>query len=507
MNHLLLIDDEPDNLRLLSLSLRSDGYTVATALSGEAGMAVFEKTTPDIVLTDIRMPGMDGIEVLRQIKAASPDTEVIIITGHGDIDLAIEALQLGASDFINKPVNDQALAVALKRAEERLDIRRQLRAYTTGLEETVAEATLEIRRKSDFQIKLIRSASDGIVATDSSLTIVIYNPGAQRIFGYTASEAIGRMTVDQLLPSDLAAVFHAAMAEGADVRELHRRETRVPSRSGTSIPVSFSGTVLYEHRKAIGSVGFFQDLREIKRLERELVQSERLAAVGQTVAGLAHCIKNILHGLEGGSYVVDVGLKNDDIDKLRQGWQQVQTTIGRTAELVGDLLYYSKERTPEYADCAPGDIAEEVCMLMAPAAEKYGIALVRHYEPAVGRCRMDPRTVYRGLLNLVSNAIDACAEDVDDTKVHTVTVSMQRAGDDRIRFSVADTGIGMDPATQAKLFTNFFSTKGSRGTGLGLLVTRKLVDEHGGDITVSSIPGIGTTFTMTMPHRGTVETD
>lgn len=507
MNRLLLIDDEPDNLRLLSLSLRSDGYAVGTALSGEEGMRAFAETVPDIVLTDIRMPGMDGIAVLRQIKEASPDTEVIIITGHGDIDLAIEALQLGASDFINKPVNDQALAVALKRAEERLDIRRQLRAYTTGLEEAVAAATREIRRKSDFQIKLIRSASDGIVATDRSLTVVIYNPGAERIFGYTASEAIGRMHVDDLLPADLAAVFHAAMAEDAGVRELPRRETLVPARNGAAIPVAFSGTVLYEHQQAIGSVGFFQDLREIKRLERELVQSERLAAVGQTVAGLAHCIKNILHGLEGGSYVVDVGLKNDDLEKLKQGWQQVQTTIGRTADLVGDLLYYSKERAPEYTDCAPGDIAEEVCRLMAPTAEKYGIELIRQVDPDVGRRRMDPRTVYRALLNLVSNAIDACAEDTDGTRRHTVTVTTQTMSADRIRFSVADTGIGMDPATQAKLFTSFFSTKGSRGTGLGLLVTRKLVDEHGGDITVSSQPGIGTTFTMTMPHRGAVAAD
>ena len=505
MNRLLLIDDEPDNVRLLSMSLKSDGYTVSTALSGEAGLSVFEETTPDVVLTDIRMPGMDGIEVLRQIKKVSPNTEVIIITGHGDIDVAIEALQLGASDFINKPVKDQALAVALKRAEERLEIRRQLRAYTTGLEEKVAAATREIRRKSDFQIKLIRSSTDGIVATDQDLRIVIYNPGAERIFGYTASEAIGKMTLDDLLPADLSAVFHAAMDKTSGTHELTRRETMVTSRSDAAIPVAFSGTVLYERQQAIGSVGFFQDLREIKRLERELVQSERLAAVGQTVAGLAHCIKNILHGLEGGSYVVDVGLKNNNIKKLTLGWEQVQSTIGRTADLVKDLLYYSKERAPEYTDCAPNDIAEEVCRLMAPVAEGSRIELVRHFDPDMGRVRMDPRTVYRALLNLISNAIDACTEDVDDKKQHAVTVSTQRSTAGQIHFAVSDTGIGMDRATQEKLFTSFFSTKGSRGTGLGLLVTRKLVNEHNGEITVFSQPGVGTTFTMRLPHGKTVD--
>ena len=121
MPKILLIDDEADILRVLSMSLRADGYEVVTALSGEEGLAVFEKESPDLVLTDIKMPGMDGIEVLKRIKSLSDEPEVIIITGHGDIDSAIEALQFGASDFINKPVRDKALAISLKRALEKID--------------------------------------------------------------------------------------------------------------------------------------------------------------------------------------------------------------------------------------------------------------------------------------------------------------------------------------------------------------------------------------------------
>ena len=104
MNKILLIDDEEDILRVLSISLRADGYDVMTAGSGEEGLDIYEKEVPDIVLTDIKMPGMDGIEVLSRIKEQERDSEVIIITGHGDIDNAIEALKYGASDFINKPV-------------------------------------------------------------------------------------------------------------------------------------------------------------------------------------------------------------------------------------------------------------------------------------------------------------------------------------------------------------------------------------------------------------------
>ncbi|MFC1516760.1 response regulator, partial [Thermodesulfobacteriota bacterium] len=115
MRKILLIDDEEGNVRVLSMSLRSDGYDVATAFSGEEGLEVFNNESPDIVLTDLKMPGVSGLEVLKKVKEDSPETEVIIITGHGDIDSAIEALQYGASDFINKPIRDEGLTIALKR--------------------------------------------------------------------------------------------------------------------------------------------------------------------------------------------------------------------------------------------------------------------------------------------------------------------------------------------------------------------------------------------------------
>jgi two-component system, NtrC family, sensor kinase len=115
MAKILLIDDEETNVRVLAISLRSDGYEVVTAYSGEEGLEVFEQESPDIVVTDIKMPGMDGIEVLKNIKKRNPEVEVVIITGHGDIDNAIDALKHGASDFINKPVRDEAISLALEK--------------------------------------------------------------------------------------------------------------------------------------------------------------------------------------------------------------------------------------------------------------------------------------------------------------------------------------------------------------------------------------------------------
>ncbi len=141
---LLLIDDEPGIRRMMSLDLSADGYEVFTAEDGQCGLELFDQQEPRIVLTDLKMPGIDGIEVLRRIKERSPDTEVIVITGHGDLELAIRSLQLKAGDFITKPINNQALEVALERAAERLRLKDELRAYTQNLEERVAEATARV---------------------------------------------------------------------------------------------------------------------------------------------------------------------------------------------------------------------------------------------------------------------------------------------------------------------------------------------------------------------------
>ena len=501
MNKILLIDDEPDILRVLSMSLRADGYDVSTADSGEKGLQVFADEKPQIVLTDIKMPGMDGIEVLRQIKQSSEEPEVIIITGHGDIDLAIEALQFGASDFINKPVKDKALAISLQRALEKIDIKRQLKEYTLDLESKVEVATRELRRKSDFQFKLIRSSNDGIVATDQNLKVVVYNPGAERIFEYAPQDVINKMTVSELYTSALAEAFNTAMSYEPNLKEIPWQEGVIRSKSGGSVPVRFSGTVLYEKDSQMGTVAFFQDLREIKRLQQELLKSERLAAIGQTVAGLAHGIKNILHGLKGGSYLVDVGLKKNDTVKLKNGWASIKRNIDRTSDLVMDLLSYSKERAPEYEDCFPNEIARDVVELLEEKAREYEIDLIIELDSEIGQVRMDPRTVHSTLLNLLSNAIDACLLDDNTGKQWQVGLRTVRENGNMIRFEVFDTGAGMSSEVQAKLFKSFFSTKGHMGTGLGLMNTRKLVEEHKGTITVSSQLGEGSTFTIRMPFE------
>ena len=501
MTRILLIDDEPDLLRVLARSLKADGHEVATALNGPDGLAAFEGQHPAIVITDIKMPGMSGIEVLKRIKEREPDAEVIIITGHGDMDNAVEALHFGASDFITKPFRGETLAIAIRRAEEKIDLRRRLKEYTLDLENKIEKSTRELRRRSNFLTKVIRSSNDGVVATDEELRIVVFNPGAERIFGFLQEDVIHSRYLSDLLPQDLVESFQLAMSAERAFKELPWREVMIVSKNGESIPVMFSGSVLVEEAKKLGTVAFLQDLREIKRLQRELVHSERLAAIGQTVAGLAHGIKNILHGLKGGSYLVEVGITKKNDEKLRKGWDMIKRGIERTSNLVLDLLSYSKERQPQFEKCSPNSIAAEVCDLVRERAQQEHTELVCDFDPAIGPVLMDPHTIHTVLLNLLSNAMDACLFDEDTGKRWQVAVRTTAEANQMIRFEVSDNGAGMSDEVQAKMFTSFYSTKGHRGTGLGLLVTHKLIEEHGGRIKVETRLGRGTTVTVWLPYR------
>ncbi len=501
MNKILLIDDEEDILAVLSLSLKSEGYDVITASSGEKGLEEFEREFPPIVLTDLKMPGMDGIDVLKRVKNTNPDTEVIVISGHGDMDSAIDALRYGASDFVKKPVREEALQRALKRAKEKLVIREKLRAYTLDLENMCHIAIGEIKRKSDFQDKLITSSNDGIVATDENGIIVIFNPGAEAIFGVPRIEVVRKAVFADLFPPEIADVFRLMFKSGKNMGDVGWKEVTIHRGDQNDVPVRFSATLLYDGEDIIGSVGFFQDLSEIKRLEQELVKSERLAAIGQTVARLAHYIKNILTGLKGGTYIVNIGLDKNDIDKLKTGWFMVEKNVGRISSLVLDLLAYSRERTPEYRDCHPNDVVEDVCELLEGMAMENQIKVVRDFGPRVQEVSMDPDMVHRALLNLVSNAVDACIFDLDNTKQHEVSVKTRLEKGNIIRFEVTDNGCGMSEEVKGKIFTAFFSTKGGKGTGLGLLVIQKLVDEHGGSIDILSEVGKGSTFIVRLPYK------
>ncbi len=370
---ILLVDDEEGIRKVLAISLADEGYEVLTAENGEEALRLFSEAVPRLVLTDIKMPGMDGVELLQQIKELSPDTEVIMMTGHGDMELAIKSLQFEAADFITKPIHDEALEVALKRAREKISLKEQVRTYTHNLEQLVSEKT------------------------------------------------------------------------------------------------------------------------------QQLLDSERLAAIGQTVATLAHAIKNIIGGLKGGMYVLEKGMELENREYLSQGWEMLKGNVEKITNLALDLLNYAKERTPEYRRCDPNQPLQEVYHLMLSRAEDCGVSLRAEMDENLGDVLMDPDAIHCCLLNLVSNAVDACLCGGSCGQPGEVVLSSRRVDSWGVEYQVADNGCGLDEEAREKVFRAFFSTKGTKGTGLGLMITKKIVSEHRGEIEMNSRKGGGTIFTVRLP--------
>ncbi len=367
---LLLIDDEPGIRRMMALDLAADGYQVTTAADGAGGMRAFETTRPPLVITDLKMPGMDGLEVLERIKALAPETEVIVITGHGEMELAIRSLRLMASDFITKPINADALEVALDRAAERLELRQKLRRHQAELEQRVREATEQARA------------------------------------------------------------------------------------------------------------------------------SERLAAVGRTVAALVHSLKNMLTGLKGGAYLVRQG-------QTEPGLAMLERNLARAGALVKNLLAISRPRRPEPQPLSVAELWDEVTAVMAAAAREKGVALAREAIAPGLVLWADREMLTDALCNLVGNGIDAAAEG-NPGGGGRVRVGAGLSGG-QVVLRVEDNGPGLAEEAAGHLFEGFFTTKGAAGTGLGLMVAAKVAGEHGGRVEYASRPGRGAEFRLVLPAKPAAE--
>jgi signal transduction histidine kinase len=229
-----------------------------------------------------------------------------------------------------------------------------------------------------------------------------------------------------------------------------------------------------------------------------MVQSERLAAVGQTIATLSHHIKNILQGIRGGSYIVEMGLENEDVGVVEKGWEIVRRNQDKISSLVMDMLSFSKEREP---DPMPSDLValvDDVVETVRQRAEELGAVIEWERPSDLPRLLFDPVGMSRAVLNVVTNALDA----VEGRPAAAVTITARADTEAGLaRITVSDNGAGMTPETLAEIFTLFVSTKGARGTGLGLTVSRKILREHGGDIRATSRPGEGSSFVLEFPLR------
>ncbi len=635
---LMLVDDEEGIRRFLGLTLMDFGYEVKTAENGEAALKLLDSFLPHIIVTDIKMPRMDGIDLLKAVKADYPQIEVIMLTGHGDMDLAIESLKFEAADFITKPVNDEVLEISLDRVMEKIQLKRQVREYTENLERLVDEKTQRIveleRQNAACQVvegmsEALSNAADE-VENDSSLfnelpcLVSIHNRyleivATNKLLKERLGDVVGKNSFD--IYSDRTSAGNACpvqltfetgkgqrsketfIAENGEEIPVTVYTAPIPNKNGeielvldisvdmTELqrlrdelletqykfqrlfdeapcyisvqnsdytisevnrrfkedfdePVGLSCYSAYKHRdkpceecpvqrtfkdgkshqmetvvttrcgeqknmlvwsaplrNAYGEIKqvmeMSTDITEIRRLQ------DHLTSLGFMLGSMSHGVKGMLTALDGGIYRLESGLRKNDEDRVQAAAATLKDVVGRVKKMVLDILYYAKSREIEVDKLSASQFLNDTAALIVPKANAANVRYNIDIPDGLGQIEIDSSSMSAALVNFLENAVDACEPPLPDRK-YFIEISAKDL-DDSIELTIKDNGSGMDQETREKIFTLFFSSKGKKGTGIGLFISNQTIEQHGGKIRVESELGQGTTFTITLPRIAEVK--
>ncbi len=278
--------------------------------------------------------------------------------------------------------------------------------------------------------------------------------------------------------------------------QVHRREETVAGRDGNiTHMLVHSSPIFDENGDLIAVMEMSTDITKVKQLQRELTH------MGRTIAVMAHRIKNILMGLQGGIFVVNTGLETENRETLLKGWTMIERNVDKVSRIVKDLLYCSKDREMQFADANPTEVLNTIYELYSDRATNDRIDLRKEINGSLPDGHFDAEAVESMLSNLITNAMDACRNDATEGKDHHEIIIRARMRDENTYiFEVADNGPGIPGQVGESVFDDFFTTKGREGTGLGLLVANKVAEEHNGSITFISEEGKGTTFKAIIPR-------
>ncbi len=370
-----------------------------------------------------------------------------------------------------------------------------------ALGEAIADMAQRVARRTEVMNRryrqLVMDSPDAIFVLDRQGRVVLANPEAGRTLG--------------LAPEDLEGTPLTALVAKRDRPVLLQALEEALGPEGVSRPVRLDfpgagegGRLLEGRLRALAGedgpaavVANFMDITDRSELEAQLVKHASLAAVGQTVAGLVPYIRNLLQGVGNARYIVDQGLETGDLELIKQGWQLVGHSVQRISTVAEDLLYYADYQIEAVRPFDLNHLLADVKSLVALKAQEVGAQVEVREDPACRQVTLDQKGLRRALLNLAHNALDALAGQSDPPG--RVVLGCERDESGRVVITVDDNGPGIPEEVGRYLFTGLFSTKGAKGTGMGLLIVQKIVEEHGGYVSYSCPLEGGTRFTLVLP--------
>ncbi|MEE9524379.1 MAG: response regulator [Thermodesulfovibrionales bacterium] len=552
----LVVDDEKSLRLVLSEFLKDNGCEVLTAASAEKALTIMNNVEFDLAIVDIRLPGMNGIQLLEKIKDRSPDTEVIIITSHVSMDTALDAIQKGAYDYLTKPFDElEEVWFTVIRALEKRHLTISNRHLLEDLSQRNQKLTAAVKRLTSLieagcAMGSFQSISDLL---SFFIELAVSELGVERsslmLMDDESKEL--RIVASIGLAPDIVETVRVEMGEGIAGRvaqsgkpfllknnkeKIEMDDQDNPELYAEAFPIALSVPIKHQNNffgvinvtnrtndepfdendisfllglagqagVAIESVRNFEELisayESLKSTQDQLVATERLKALGQMAAGVAHDFNNVLCGIMGKTQLLSTQLLTSEIDPdtMRSELEKIDKVCLQGAEAVKriqDFTGIRKDRPSDEIDL--NKIAENSLDITRSKwkdeCEARGIAIEIHrdLDPDITHTAGNEKELTQVLCNMIFNAVEAMP------KGGMLTLKTFRHGDN-VGVVIADTGKGMNRKTREKIFEPFFTTSES-GHGLGLSIVKGIIDRHKGEITVVSKEGSGTTFTITLP--------
>jgi len=478
---LLLVDQDEELKEAISVYLSRLGHQVKTFTSAQEALSDVLDETPLVIIASVELPDMPGTEFLQRVKELSPYSEVIMM-GEQESEVGVKCLELDASDYIHKPIKSEYLNIAIKRAEKRRRNNIQIRNYSEQFESLN-------NTKMMFQ-KLFDVVPCYISIQNRSLRLT----GANRRFKKDFGDHIGSHCYE-VYKHRTEPCRDCPVKDTFEDGKPHYTEEVITSRSGEQYNVLTITAPIKDSSGEITQVmEMATDITQIRQLQ------SHLTSLGLLLSSMSHSIRGLLTSLDGSIYSLESGIKKDDRDKIAESASVVKTMARRIRKMVLDILYYTKERDLHWTNIHVLDFSKDLCSIVRQKADKHTIGLNCEFSDHMGSFEIDPGSLRSALVNIIENSIDACIDDLNKQKQHQVTFKVIDKKDNVI-FDVTDNGMGMDEETKNNMFTLFFSSKGYRGTGLGLFIANQVIDQHGGSIEVKSTLGEGSNFKITLPRK------
>jgi len=553
---ILLVEDESSVAQGLQMILRQEGYGVDLAVTGKNALDSMSHKGFDLLVADLRLPDMDGMEVIKRVKDDCPATEVIVITGYATIPSAVEAMKTGVCGYLPKPFTDDEFKAAVEEIlKEKMEVSpKKIKSVAVECEKLIhkreviqvlgsaagsqrstiktgdrftepdnddalfamldqAEAWMDPDREPagnfDFQKKLVDNAVDGIMGCDKEGTIVTFNKSLEKMLGYSRDEVVGKMSIDQFFLVGATDQFKEALycERYGGKNRLFLFETDLVNKTRDKVSVQLSATVLFDEGAEIGMVGFFKEMREVRKLEQEfadqarLLHQDKMMSLGRLAASVVHEINNPLAGVL--NYVrlmIRVlgrvsSLTPEKIQKFQSYLTLVESETHRCSKIVSNLLAFSRKSKLEFGDVNTCELMEKCIMLSRHKLELQNVQIKSNLSSEIPGVWGDFNQIQQCIINLIFNAIDAMPEG------GTLTIENSLGSDkDVVEIKIKDTGYGISEENISNIFDPFFSTKAEgEGLGLGLSTVHGIIDRHGGTIGVESELGKGTVFTIKLP--------